>query len=281
MKKIRIVTDSTADLPVDAIKHLGIYVIPLKVIFGTQVYRDGVDIQTKQFYEKLSLGELSMSSPPAPVEFLEIYEKSIAENESIISIHISSQLSATLHAARTAKAISGYDDITVIDSYSASCGLGLMVIAAARAAREGQSKEEIINLVKTIRDNLKIFFMVDTLEYLIRGGRIGKLEGFVGSLLNIKPILTIKDGVILPFTKIRGKLRAMDKLVELLIEGNDKSNGPLQCSLIHGNDRASLSILEQKINQKIDNDNIISSEFGPVIGTHVGPNVVGLAYYSL
>jgi DegV family protein with EDD domain len=269
-------------LPADIVDQLGIYVVPLKVIFGTEEYRDGVDIKTKQFYERLSAGELSMSSPPAPVDFLKVYEKSIAANESIISIHISSQLSATLNSARTAKAVSGYEDITVIDSLSASSGLGLMVMAAARAANEGKTKEEIINLIKNVREKMKIYFVVDTLEYLIRGGRIGKIEGFVGSLFNIKPILTIKDGVILPFAKIMGKSRAVEKLLDIIAEDAGRAGENFVFSLIHGDDNAALTHLDQKIKTRLNkHEKTVSSEVGPVIGTHVGPRVVGLAYYAI
>lgn len=262
--------------------QLGIYVVPLKVIFGTEEYRDGVDIKTKQFYQRLSAGELSMSSPPAPFDFLQVYEKSIAAGESIISIHISAQLSATLNSARTAKNASGYEDITIIDSLSASAGLGLMVVAAARAANEGKSKEEIINLVKTIREKMKMYFIVDTLEFLIRGGRISRIEGFVGSLLHIKPILTLKDGVILPYAKTMGKSRALEKLLDIIAEDAGKAGDNIVFSLTHGDDNAALNYLDQKIQTKLHNpEKAMNSETGPVIGTHAGPRTVGVAYYTI
>lgn len=280
MSKIRIVTDSTADLPQSFINQYDISIVPLKVMFGTKVYRDKIDINTKQFYEKQNSGEMSMSSHPAPVDFLATYEDAAAKSESIISIHISSQLSDTIKSAQIAKDISGYHDIDIIDSLSASSGLGLIVIAAAKAAHEGKNKEEIIDKIRKIREQVKVFFMVDTLEYLIKGGRISRIEGFVGSLLNIKPIMTIKEGKILPFAKIMSKSKAIDKLIDII--KNDSINEEnFYCSLIQGHDSDSLKILDNKFKQYFDCKQVIYSEFGPVIGTHVGPKVIGVAYYSM
>lgn len=279
MSGIRIVTDSTADLPAGVAEQLGIMVVPLKVLFGTQVYRDGIDLDTKEFYQRLQ-SEMSMSAHPSPVDFLDVYEKCVGQKESIISIHISSHLSATLESARSAKEMSGYEDITIIDSLSASSGLGLMVIAAARAAGAGKSKEEIIKLVLEIRDRMKIFFVVDTLDYLVRGGRIGRFEGFMGSLLGIKPILTIEGGVILPVAKIMGKARALEKMLNLVKNDNPPSQN-LYCSLIHGGDNASIDGLKPVVEGNFKCRELICSEFGPVIGTHVGPRVIGMAYYAI
>ncbi len=279
MSRIRIVTDSTSDLSADVAERLGIYVIPLKVIFGVNVYRDGVDIDKSNFYQRLQ-SEIAATSPPDPIDFLDIYEKCMEMGESVISIHISSHLSATLQSAQKAKDICGYKDIFIIDSLSASAGLGLMAMAAAKAANEGKNREEIIEIITKIRESISIYFVVDTLEYLVRGGRLSRIEGFVGSLLNIKPVLAIKDGVIVPIAKIMGKSRAAEKIFEIAQKDNVNDNSYM-FSLIKGNGADGFNSLESKIKEEFHCREVVKSEFGPVIGTHVGPKVFGMAYYNV
>lgn len=213
MGKIRIVTDSTADIPADVRQQLDIEVVPLKVHFDSEAFLDGVTITSEQFIDKLvSSASLPTTSQPSPVEFLDVYSRLGAEPDThIISIHLSSALSGTYQSAVLAKSMyEGAAEITVVDSKSACYGIGLLAAAAARAAQEGRTAEEIERLVQTLRSDTRIYFLVDTLQYLQKGGRIGKAAAVVGSLLNIKPILSIDDdGQVNSVDKVRGQKKAM------------------------------------------------------------------------
>ncbi|MBC8080014.1 MAG: DegV family protein, partial [Gorillibacterium sp.] len=195
MGTVRIVTDSTADIPEDIRKRLNIEVVPLKVHFGTYTYIDSVTLGAKQFYDKLMVSTVSSTtSQPSPIDFLDAYKKlQIAEPKTpVVSIHISSALSGTYQSAMLARSMMDEVlDITIIDSKSASYGLGIKVVKAAEAAQEGRSKEEILKLLDEIDEKFSLYFLVNTLQHLHKGGRIGKAAAIFGSLLNIKPILSI------------------------------------------------------------------------------------------
>lgn len=280
MSQIKIVTDSTADLPQSLVKELNISVIPLKVNFKTDSYREGIDISTKEFYEKLTTAtELPTTSQPTPNEFEDLYVKLTEDKSSIISIHISSKLSGTMQAALIAKNQLFDHDITVIDSKQVSMALGLLVIIAARAAKEGKSKEEIIDLVNKIKDEIQTYFVVDTLEYLHKGGRIGKAAALVGTVLNIKPVLTIQDGMIAPFEKIRGKTKALERISEIPKEfAHDESL--LYCGVVHANCLEEAIQFHQKVVSKIKCNEYIISEVGAVVGTHCGPGTIAVFFYK-
>lgn len=211
MSKVKIVTDSTADLPKELASKHEIAVVPLKVIFNDEEpLRDGVDIETEQFYRRqVEKKEYSRTSQPAPAEFYKVYSELSAGGGSIISIHLSSTLSGTCQSARTAREMLPEADIDVIDSKSASMGLGLIVLEAARAAGDGKTKKEILGLVNKMISSAQVYFVVDTLEYLARGGRIGKAQALLGTILSIKPLLCLKEGLVEPLEKIRGKSRAI------------------------------------------------------------------------
>ncbi|MFZ5639609.1 MAG: DegV family protein [Bacillota bacterium] len=279
MGAVRIVTDSTADLPRELAEQYGVVVVPLKVLFGQEVFRDGADLDAADFYSRLKKTPvLPTTSQPAPGEFVAVYERLTRRGDSVISIHISSALSGTFHSAQLAKTMVDSKDIFVIDSRSVSMGLGLIVIAAAKAAREGRTRKEILTLINDLINNIKVLFVVDSLEYLERGGRIGKASALLGSLLNIKPILALQDGLVTPLEKVRGKSRALDRLVELA----GASYGPgrrLVCSIVHSDDYSSLMKLRDKIEVSLNSPDILISELGPVVGTHVGPGTVGIVVY--
>ncbi|MDF9408778.1 MAG: DegV domain-containing protein [Pelotomaculum sp. PtaB.Bin013] len=279
MNKVHIVTDSTADLPLELVDEYGITVIPLKVIFsGYEPLLDGVDIDTVQFYRRLVENrEMSATSQPTPAEFAAAYSKLSAEGGKIISIHLSSTLSGTCQSARMAKDMVPGVDIEVIDSKQASMGLGLVVLEAAAAARAGKSKAEILELINALLPKIQILFIVDSLDYLVRGGRIGKAQAFLGTILNIKPLLYLKEGIVNPYEKVRGKTRAIDRLVEIVEETAGKHK--IKCSLVHGNDPAGVEQLRQKITAKLDCDEPVVTGLGAVIGTHVGPGVLGIIFY--
>ncbi|UQZ87261.1 DegV domain-containing protein [Paenibacillus konkukensis] len=192
---------------------MNIELIPLKVHFGVETYKDSVDMGPEAFFEKLAASaSLPTTSQPSPVEFVEAYKRAGASGASVISIHLSSRMSGTYQSALLAKSMLEEDgcDLSVVDSRTASYGIGMLVVCAAEAAREGRSKEEILEMIDTIRRQTKIYFLVDTLEYLQKGGRIGKAAALLGSLLNIKPILSIsEEGEVFPVDKVRGQKKAM------------------------------------------------------------------------
>lgn len=278
MQTVFLVTDSTADLPKEIASGLGITVVPLKVIFGSgEAYQDGVEIEAAEFYRRqVEKNEYSSTSQPTPAEFAEVYSRLAADGRSIISIHLSANLSGTVQSAHMAAAMLPEADIKVVDSRLASMGFGLIVMEAAQAAREGKSKAEIMSLVTYMVENTQVFFFVGTLEYLVRGGRIGKAQAFLGSLLNIRPILYLKEGIVQPFEKVRGKARALERLVQAVEE--KFGNRALLCSLVHSIDPEGLEQLRLKAKEKLNiaNEPIVASELGAVIGTHTGPGVVGI-----
>jgi len=273
---VHIVTDSTADLPREVVEEYNITVVPLKVLFGREVFLDGVNLTAGEFFEKLAaVKELPITSQPAPAEFVEYYRPLVDQGASIISIHISSQMSGTAQSAKLAKNMLEYEDLEIIDSQTVSVPLGMMVAAAARAARAGKTKDEILELIRYIMENQRTYFMVDTLEYLQRGGRIGKAQAFLGTLLNVKPLLQIKEGLVHPYEKVRGRKKALNRLVQVV----EKEFGARKVwvYLTHGNDPEALEKLHTKIEEKLNCREIWTSQLGPVVGTHIGPAVVGFA----
>jgi DegV family protein with EDD domain len=276
---IRIVTDSTADIPAEVRKALGIEMVPLKVHFNMETYQDAVTIQPEEFYAKLSQSTvLPTTSQPSPVDFVDIYKKLTAQPDTeIISIHLSSALSGTFQSAVLAKSLLEEEaDITIVDSKSASYGCGMLAVAAAKAARQGKTKVEILEIIRKLRDDCSLFFLVDTLEYLQKGGRIGKASAMIGSLLNIKPILTLDDGgEINPVDKVRGQKKAMSRIIELLKE----RFSPLQeveIIIAHSNAIEAAGELCALVK---DNFNVKAEQYttlGPVIGAHTGPGTIAV-----
>ncbi len=277
--QVKIVTDSTADLPKDLVLKYGITVVPLKVIFNDEEpLKDGVDIDTDQFYRRqVANKEIARTSQPAPAEFLEVYNELSKDGHSIISIHISSAMSGTSQSAKMAKEMLPGSDIEIIDSKVTSMGLGLIALEAAREAGNGKTKNEIVDLVNTLVSKIQVFFVVDTLEYLVRGGRIGMANALLGTILSIKPLLFLKDGVVQPYEKVRGKSRAIERLVQV-VEDKVGSN-KIKCCLIHGMESSGLEKLRQKVSARLNCEDTVVSTLGAVIGTHTGPGVVGIAFF--
>lgn len=276
MSRVAIVTDSTADLPVHFYREHDITVVPLKVIFGQEMLLDGVEITPDQFfYRQAVLKEYSTTSQPSPAEFVEAYRPLLEAGREVVSLHISSRMSGTLQSAGLARGMLAAGQIEVIDSTRVSAALGLVVLNAARAAQRGAGKSEIIDLISRQTRELEVFFAVDTLEYLQRGGRIGRAQAFLGTLLNVKPILTMREGYIHPFEKVRGRQKAIQRLVTAMQE----KYGPgaaLQCVLVHGQDPGGLEELRQLVSQQLHCVEMIDCQLGCVVGSHVGPGVLGL-----
>jgi DegV family protein with EDD domain len=278
MASVVLVTDSTADIPLDVREALGISMVPLKVIFGDETFLDSITLQPTQFYEKLiSYSGLATTSQPSPADFYEVYKKLTDQGHSVISIQVSGAMSGTYQSATIAKSMFDEDvDVTVIDSKSASYGYGTLVVAAAEMARAGASKEEIIAEVHRLRRELRLYFLVDTLEYLQKGGRIGKASAVLGALLNIKPILSINDeGLVFPLDKVRGQKRAITRIAEML-EADFKNNPVNLTVAITPGYVTGVNEISELLRKQLNVRSYQETEIGPVVGAHVGPGTIGL-----
>jgi DegV family protein with EDD domain len=279
MGDVRIVTDSTSDIPLFLRQLLNIEIVHLKVQFGEETYVDGVTIVPEQFYEKLAASsQLPTTSQPSPVDFVEVYHQ-LADHSpgtQIISIHLSSTFSGTYQSALLAKSMmKGKADIHVIDSRSASFGCGAMAVAAARAARDGKSAEQCIQAAQSVFQRMNIYFLVDTLDYLQKGGRIGKAASLIGSLLAIKPILTIdNDGQVASVEKARGHKKAVGRIVERLQE--TFGDTPLSLVVAHANAQTSAEQFAELLKASLHTEEILYTSLGPVIGAHVGPGTLAV-----
>lgn len=275
---MKIVSDSTADLPESLIKEYEIEIVPLKVHFVEEVFLDWVELKPEEFYYKLEKADmLPKTSQPSPADFAEKY-KELGEDETIISIHISSELSGTYQSAIMAKEMLPYMDIHVFDSKLASMAHGMIVIEAAKAVKAGKTKKEVLQLIDNLINRIKIYFIVDTLEYLQKNGRIGRAQAMLGSLLNIKPILTLEDGIVTPKEKARGRTKALDRLIKICKEeyGTERQ---VKVALVHGNVLDEALKLKEKAEEVFQFDEAIISELGAVIGSHTGPGTVGIVIY--
>jgi len=271
----RIVTDSTADLPLEFAHALGISVVPLSVIFGDEVFREGVEISHDLFYDKLVHGKvLPTTSAPSVGDFLEVYEPLLKETDEIVSIHISSKLSATYNNACQAAQILADRGarIVVIDSRSVSLGLTFVTLAAARAAREGGDIDRIRAAVESTIQRIRIYVLLDTLEYVRRGGRIGRARAFLGAMLRVKPLLAVRDGEVHPHERVRTKAHAMDRLFQIATSYPNVR----EVAIGYSTNPQDAHDFQQRLAEVMPHVNIWTARFGPVIGTHGGPGVLGL-----
>jgi DegV family protein with EDD domain len=275
---IRIVTDSTADIPLAIRQELNIEMVPLKIHFGEEQFLDAVTLKSEEFYPKLtSSPHFPRTSQPSPAEFLSLYQSLLEEpNTEIISIHLSSALSGTYQSALLASTMleESTGKVHVVDSRTASYGIGALVVAAAKAAKAGQSSAEIIELVQRIRENFYIYFLVDTLEFLQKGGRIGKASALFGSLLNIKPILSIDgEGEVAAIDKVRGQKKAIARILELLAADVPNRRIP-SIHIAHANNLEGAQLLREVITQQFEVEHVDYITLGPVIGAHAGPGTI-------
>lgn len=271
---VRIVTDSTSDIPKQLADELGITVIPLTISFGEQSYRDGIDLAADEFYRRLQTEkELPKTAQPPPSLFEHAYEHLITQGD-VVSVHLSHKFSGTVESARQVAQAVAPDKVTVVDSGSASMGLGLCAIAAAEAARDGASRAECAAAAESVARRLRILVAFETLEYLRRGGRIGRARAFLGGLLRLKPILTVQDGEAAPVTRSRSHGRAMNALAELF----EESQQPVSdIAILHTTTPDDAEALAERARTSWPNARIIMGRFGPVLGVHGGPGMVGVA----
>lgn len=282
MARIKLITDSTVDLPQEIYQRYGITVLPMLINFGEEGYRDGIDITPEEFYTKLiAYDGFPTTAQITPGVFTKVYEEFAKEYEIIISIHLSGKLSGTVDSARLAAQSIENAQVIVYDSESASLGSGFQVLEAARAIEEGCDLPEILRRMDHVKATTSIYFSVPSLEHLQKGGRIGKASAFIGGLLNIVPLLAISEGVVAPFEKIRGRKRVVSRMVELLgerVEEWGKEN--LNVSVLHTVNPEGARELVEQYQSAFGVEEILVTQLGPAIGTHTGPGVIATVFYK-
>jgi DegV family protein with EDD domain len=274
-----IVVDSTADFPEAPHRFPGWRVVPLYVRFGEESYRDYVELGPSEFYAKLrTASDLPTTSQPTPADFLSAYEQ-LADYERIYSIHISGKLSGTIESARAAAAEAGADRIRIVDSDTASAAIAMVGLAVQRRLERGTTDEEIDELVARFRRENGLLFTVDTLEFLARGGRIGRARALAGQVLNVKPILGIQEGEVVPLKRVRGNQKAFMEFVRAFREGSPQGRG-LRVGIAHADapERAE-ALAEMVRRERPDAEIELTTTLGAVIGTHAGPGTVGFFWF--
>ena len=271
---VRVVTDSTADLPLEVAAELGIVVVPLNVHFGDQAFQDGVDLSADEFYQRLVASpRLPTTSQPSVGAFLETYQPLQEGAEGIVSVHISAKLSGTCNSALQAREqLAGSPPIEVVDTQQASMGIGLVAMAAARAARAGAGFTDVVEEARRALQQVRVLFLVDTLEYLAKGGRIGKAAALLGSMLSIKPLLELREGEVHPLERVRTRARAVGRLSELVQE-----TAPLQeIAVLHTTTPEEAQALESRLAPLAPEGGTMIGRLGSVVGTYAGPGLLGV-----
>ncbi len=274
---VRIVTDSTADIPPTIAERLGITVVPLTVFFGDEAYLDGVELDNATFYSKLATSkELPRTSQPSPAAFAEAYERLIKEGATgILSVHLSSKLSGTYQSAVTALEMLPTEStkvpIEIVDSESISIGMSVPIMKAAEEAREGKSLEEITANLLDRLTRTRILAMLDTLEYVRRGGRIGAAGAMLGNMLSFKPIISLKNGEVIPLERPRTRSKAYERIAQLFSE-----MGPLESIVIAESSEEVGQQLAEAL-KKTYPGQITRYKLGGVLGTHTGPGTVAIS----
>lgn len=276
MNTIAIVTDSTCDIPREAAEKAGITIVPLSVIHGEKSYLDGLDLTPATFYPLLkSSNALPTTSQPSPAQFQATYERVLETASEIVSIHISSELSATPSSARMAAEAIGAGRIHVVDSGFVSYALGLQVLQAANLAREGLTAQQLVDRLGRMRSSMELVFTLDTLHYLQKGGRIGLASALLGTVLGIKPVLRVEDGHLVPAGKARGTKAALTSVVDLLESRYGKER--VMVAVGHGAAPENASLLGDMVLARLNVEGPVGTfEIGAVVGTHAGPGTAGV-----
>lgn len=277
--KVAVLTDSTAYISKDLRKKHNIYMVPLSVVFGEESYREEIDITTEEFYDKMrDLEDLPTTSQPSVGSLLEKYKEIAAEYDALISIHLSSEVSGTYQAAVSAGEMVDNIQVYTYDSEYSAMAQGFYVLEAAEMAKQGKTPEEIIARLDEVKEIIRAYFVVDDLTNLQKGGRLSNAQAVIGSMLKIKPVLHMVDGLILPFEKIRTRKKAVSRVIGMLTE--DAEQGQVsKVVFIHGNNEGSAVKLRDQFQRKFPHIETHISYFGPVIGTHLGENSIGVSWY--
>ena len=274
---VRVVTDSANDIPSDIVEELGITVVPAYVRFGNTDYKDGVELTTDQFFDRLLNGpDFPATSQPSVGDFSEVYADVADGADGIVSVHISGKLSGTVNSAQQgASVVNAACPIEIVDTLQASMGSGLAAIAAAKAARDGASFQDVVAVANDAARRCQCICLLDTLEYLIKGGRIGKAQGMIGSLLKIKPMIILRDGEVDNFAKERTRRKAVSRLQRAAGEFGSVES----LAVMYSTSSDEAERLAETLSSAVSGDTTIA-RFGPALGTHVGPNALGISLLS-
>ena len=282
MSKIAVVTDSTTYLPSELVKKHNISIAPQVLIWSDRTYKDGVDIKSEEFFTKLKTAKvMPTTSQVSVVSFQEIFQDLVNKGFEVLAILVSSKLSGTIQSANQAKELMGSagEKVHIVDSQSVAMALGFQALAVARAIEGGASLQEAIALGEKSHEYTGVYFAVDTLEFLHRGGRIGGAQRFLGTMLNMKPILAIHDGRVEGIERIRTKSKAHDRVLELVVE-KTKGKSPIRLATLHANAAEDARALLARAEKELNPTESIFTEVSPTVGTHAGPGTVGLAFMA-
>ena len=282
MSKIALVTDSTAYIPTELCKKHNISIAPQVLIWDGQTYKDGVDITPQEFYTRLKTAKvMPTTSQVSVISFHEIFQGLVDKGFEVVAILVSSKISGTTQSAAQAKDMMGAagQKVNIVDSLSVAMALGFQVLTVARAAEGGASLAESIKLAEKSREHTGVYFAVDTLEFLHRGGRIGGAQRFIGSALGLKPVLALQDGRVEGLDRVRTKSKAYDRVLELVIE-QAKGKSPIRIATLHANAPEDARALLARAEQELKPVESVFTEVSPTVGTHAGPGTVGLAYIA-
>jgi DegV family protein with EDD domain len=278
MRKVAIVTDSTATLPENLLQELNIHVVPALLLYGSQTYRDGVDITPGEVYRRLRAGQqIPTSAAPSVGDFLRVYTAVGREASGILSIHMSPQLSATYNVAIMASQLVDGVPIRVYDCQTAAIGQGFVALEAARAAASGATLDKVLARAEEVAGKTNILFTLDTFEYLHRGGRIGGAAALVGTMLQIKPVLHLDGGQVDVLRKPRTKPKALRLILQRITD--QVGNRPLHVAILHADAPQEAENLRQRVAERFDCVELYVTEFTPVMGAHTGPGLLGVAFY--
>ena len=279
-RRVAIVTDSTAFLPADLVKEHNIHVVPLLLMMGGKTWRDGVDIDPAGFYKLLEAGsEFPTTSQPPVAAFKEMFVKLLEEHEAVVAVLLADELSGTMDSALAAQADLPGSPIEVIDSRGISMMLGFPVLAAARAADAGGDLKTVAAAARSLIGRVRMYFTVDTLEYLHRGGRIGAAAKLLATSLGIKPLLHIHNGIVTPLTKVRTRRRSLEHLVEL-VEEQMAGAAEVHLGVFDVACAEEAAQLARNLTERLHPVELIRTECSPVLGAHGGPGFVGVAFYA-
>ena len=282
MSKIALVTDSTTYMPPELVKKYNISIAPQVLIWSDQTYRDGVDITSSDFFTRLKTAKvMPTTSQVAVISFQEIFQSLVDQGYEVLALLVSSRLSGTVQSAMQARDLmsSAREKVNVVDSQSVAMALGFQVLAVARALEDGASLKDALALAEKSHEYTGVFFAVDTLEFLHRGGRIGGAQRFLGTMLNMKPILAIQDGRVEGIERIRTKNKAQDRVLELTIE-KVAGRTPVRLATLHANAAEDAKALLTRAEQALKPVESILTAVSPTVGTHAGPGTVGLAFMA-
>jgi DegV family protein with EDD domain len=278
VSKVAVVTDSVAMLPEELAKDLGIRVVPIVLNLGERSYRDGIDLTTSEFYQLLRTSEeLPTTSAPSAGEFVRVLEEALSDAEAVVAIHVSSELTSVLRIAQLAARSITDKPVRVVDSQSATMAEGFVALAAARTAQAGADLDEVVAAAEEVRSKVRFFAFFETLEYLRRGGRVGAAAALMGNAIQLKPIVHIVDGRVTPLARPRTRRKATQAMIDIMAA--EVGNRPVHVAVLHADSLLDAQNLRTRLEKQFNCLEMHVTEMTPVMGTHTGPGLLGLAYY--